>query len=150
MFRSCYSKLYVSRHVIFLEYIPFFSIPSTTHDMTMYDLIRTNPFSEDSNNFHLGFLVLHIALLMLFLIVLSHHTQHVVTNSFEGTNTFLFRASETPSSLMVPQSLFEIIDPPLHPSTHICKSIKLPYFSYSYYICYFLFSFYTLFFLAFL
>jgi len=43
-------KLYVSRHVVFLEHIPFFSIPSTTHNLTRPDIIRIDPFSEDSDN----------------------------------------------------------------------------------------------------
>jgi len=43
-------KRYVSRHVVFLEHIPFFSIPSTTHNLTRPDIIRIDPFSEDSDN----------------------------------------------------------------------------------------------------
>jgi len=38
-------KLYVSRHVVFLEHIPLFSIPSTTYSLTKSDLIRIDPFS---------------------------------------------------------------------------------------------------------
>ena len=36
--------------VVFLEHIPFFSIPSTTHTLTRSDIIRTNPFSENSGS----------------------------------------------------------------------------------------------------
>jgi hypothetical protein len=43
-------KLYVSRHVVFLEHIPFFSISSTTHSLTRPDLIRIDSFSENSDN----------------------------------------------------------------------------------------------------
>ena len=43
-------KLNVSRRVVFLEHIPFFSIPSSIHDLTRSDLIRIDPFYEDSNN----------------------------------------------------------------------------------------------------
>jgi len=43
-------KLYVSRHVVFLEHIPFFSIPSTTHNLTRLDIIRIDLFFEDSDN----------------------------------------------------------------------------------------------------
>jgi len=43
-------KLYMSRHVVFLEHIPFFSIPSTTHGLTKPDIICIDPFSEDSNS----------------------------------------------------------------------------------------------------
>jgi histone deacetylase 1/2 len=37
-------KLYMSRHVVFLEHIPFFSIPSTTHGLTRPDIIHIDPF----------------------------------------------------------------------------------------------------------
>ena len=37
-------KLYVSRHVVFFEHIPFFSILSTTHSLTRFDLIRIDLF----------------------------------------------------------------------------------------------------------
>ncbi|TXG54110.1 hypothetical protein EZV62_019366 [Acer yangbiense] len=43
-------KLYVSRHVIFLVHIPFFSIPTSTRDMTKSDLICIDPFSDDTNS----------------------------------------------------------------------------------------------------
>ncbi|XP_022859302.1 uncharacterized protein LOC111380069 [Olea europaea var. sylvestris] len=43
-------KLYVSRHVVFLEHIPFFSIPSTTHSLTRSDLIRIDPFSNSPDS----------------------------------------------------------------------------------------------------
>ena len=43
-------KLYVSHQVVFLEHIPFFSIPFATHDLTRSDLIRIDPFSEDSDS----------------------------------------------------------------------------------------------------
>uniref|UniRef100_A0A803PJJ4 Reverse transcriptase Ty1/copia-type domain-containing protein n=1 Tax=Cannabis sativa TaxID=3483 RepID=A0A803PJJ4_CANSA len=39
-------KLYVSRHVVFLEHISFFSIPSTPHNLTKSNLIHIDPFSE--------------------------------------------------------------------------------------------------------
>ena len=62
-----------------------------------------------------------------------HHSQHVFTNSSAGTNTLLSRTPEAPSSLMVPQSLSEIVDPPLHRSTHVSKSTKSQDFAYSCY-----------------
>jgi hypothetical protein len=37
-------KLYVCRNIVFLEHIPLFYIPSTTHSLTKLDLIRINPF----------------------------------------------------------------------------------------------------------
>ena len=43
-------KLYMFPHVVFLDHIPFFSIPSTTHSLTKPDLIRIDPFYKDSDN----------------------------------------------------------------------------------------------------
>jgi len=37
-------KLYVSRHVVFLEHITFFYIPSTTHNLIRSDIFHINPF----------------------------------------------------------------------------------------------------------
>ena len=51
-------KFYVSHHIIFLEYIFFFSIPSTTHNLTKSDLIYIDPFSEDSSNDNIFLFVL--------------------------------------------------------------------------------------------
>jgi hypothetical protein len=50
-------KLYVSRHVVFLEHIPFFSIPSTTHSLTRPDIIHIDSFFEDSDNISSLFLI---------------------------------------------------------------------------------------------
>jgi len=36
--------------VIFFEHISFFSIPSTTHNLTKPDIIRTDPFFKDPDN----------------------------------------------------------------------------------------------------
>ena len=41
----------MSRHVVFLEHIPFFSILSATHDLTRSDLIHIDNFSMDSDSF---------------------------------------------------------------------------------------------------
>ncbi|KAK4373109.1 hypothetical protein RND71_008493 [Anisodus tanguticus] len=40
-------KLYVSRNVSFIEHVPFFSIPPTSHGMTKSDLIDIDPFDAD-------------------------------------------------------------------------------------------------------
>lgn len=40
-------KLYVSRHVVFLEHILFFSIPANSHYLTTYDVIKIDPFDID-------------------------------------------------------------------------------------------------------
>lgn len=39
-------NLYVSRHVVFLEHIPFFSIPSASSSFSQSDLIYLDPFVE--------------------------------------------------------------------------------------------------------
>ena len=105
-------KLYVSRHVVFLEHIPFFSIPSTTHTLTRSDLIRIDPFSEDSD---------------------SLSSQVPSTDHSAGTDTLLSSTPEAPSSPMVTQASSEIVDPPLRQSIRIRKSTKLPDFAYSCY-----------------
>ena len=40
-------KLYVSRHVVFLEHIPLFSVPASSHHMAQSDLIRIDPFDVE-------------------------------------------------------------------------------------------------------
>jgi histone deacetylase 1/2 len=57
-------KLYVSRHVVFLEHIYFFSIPSTTYNLTRPDLIRIDLFLRILIIHHLRFLVSQILLSM--------------------------------------------------------------------------------------
>ena len=37
-------------HVVFLEHMPFFSIPSTTHDLIRSNLIHIDPLFWDSNS----------------------------------------------------------------------------------------------------
>lgn len=43
-------KLYVSRNVSFIEHIPFFTIPPTSHDMSKSDLIQIDPFITDCSS----------------------------------------------------------------------------------------------------
>ena len=43
-------KLYVSRHVVFLEHIPFFSIPDSPHELTKSDLFNIDPFSDNDES----------------------------------------------------------------------------------------------------
>ena len=40
-------KLYVYRHVVFFEHITFFSIPTSSHNVTMSDLIYIDHFTLD-------------------------------------------------------------------------------------------------------
>ena len=120
----------MSRHVVFLEPIPFFSIPSSIHDLTRYDLIRNDPFSKDSNDFSSQVPSTSNTPSHVLPPFPLHHTQRVASNSSAGTNTLLSRTLETLSSPMVPQAPSEIVDPPLCRSTHLCKSTKSPDFSY--------------------
>jgi hypothetical protein len=106
----------VSRHVVFLEHIPFFSISSTTHSLTKSDLIHIDPFSEDSGN------------------DTSPYVRSIYTHNSAGTGTLLSSTSEAPFSSTAPQASFEIVDPPPRQSIRIRKSTKLPDFAY---FCYF-------------
>jgi hypothetical protein len=106
-------KLYVSRHVVFLEHIPFFSIPSTTHSLTKTDLIHIDPFSEDSGN------------------DTSLHVRSICTHNSACTGTLLSGTPEAPFSFTAPQASSEIVDPPPRQSIRIRKSTKLLDFAYS-------------------
>jgi len=108
-------KLYVSCHVVFLEHIPFFSIPSTTHSLTKSDIIRIDPFFKDSGN------------------NTSLHLQSICTHNSVGTGTVLSSTPEALFSSTAPQASSEIVDPPPRQFIRICKSTKLPDFAYSCY-----------------
>ena len=114
-------KLYVSCHVIFLEHIPFFFIPSTTHSLTRSDLIRIDHFSENSNS--LSSQVSSTS-------NTPPHVRLIHTNHCTSTDSLLSSTPEAPFSSIVPQALSEIIDPALRQSIHICKSTKLSNFAY--------------------
>jgi hypothetical protein len=105
----------MSRHVVFLEYIPFFSIPSTTHNLTKSDIIHIDPFYEDSGN------------------DTSPRVQSICTHKSAGTGTLLSGTPEASFSSIAPQASSEIVDPPPHQSIRISKSTKLPDFAYSCY-----------------
>jgi hypothetical protein len=117
-------KIYVSRHVVFLKHIPLFSIPSTTHSLTRPDIIRINPFSEDSNN--LSSQVPNTS-------NTPSHVRPNYTHHSVGTDTLLSGTPEAPFSSTALQASSEIVDPPLHLSIRICKSTKLPEFASSCY-----------------
>ncbi|CAL8092397.1 unnamed protein product [Prunus armeniaca] len=44
-------KLYVSRHVVFPEHIPFFSIPTSSHTLSNSELMYIDPFSPTNDDF---------------------------------------------------------------------------------------------------
>ena len=127
-------KLYVSRHVVFLEHIHFFSILSTTHSLTRFDLIRIDPFLNILIIYHLEFLVLQILILTFLPPLPLHSTQPIRTDHSAGIATLLSDThTHAPFSSMVPQALSEIVNPPLRQSICIRKSIKLLDFFYSCY-----------------
>jgi len=117
-------KLYVSRHVVFFEHIPFFSIPSTTHNLTRPDIIRINPFLEDSDN---------ISSQVPSTSNTISHVQPICTHHPTSTNTLLSSTPEAQFSSTAPQASSEIVDPRLCQSICICKSTKLLDFAYSCY-----------------
>ena len=80
-------KLYASRHVVFLEHIPFFYIPSSIHDLTRSDLICIDPFSKDYNNLSSQVPNTSDTLYYVLPYFPLHHTQRVVTNSFARIDT---------------------------------------------------------------
>jgi hypothetical protein len=104
--------------------MPFLFISSTTYSLTRSDLIRKDPFSEDSDSLS--------SQVPSTLDTLSH-VQPICTHHSVGTDTLLSRTPEAPFSSAVPQTLFEIVDPPLRQSIHNYKSIELPDFDYSCY-----------------
>ena len=126
-------KLYVSRHVVFLKHISFFSIPTSIHDLTRSDLLHIDPFFEDCSN--LSSQVSSTSYTPSHVLPPSplHHIQRVITNSSTGTGTLLCGTPEAPSSPMVPQAPSKIADPPLRRSTCVCKSTKSLGFAYSCY-----------------
>ena len=63
-------KNFVSRHVVFLEHISFFSFPSSIHDLTRSDLLHIDPFFEDCSNLSSQVSSTSDALLMFFLLLL--------------------------------------------------------------------------------
>ena len=101
--------------------------------MTRSDLIRINPFSEDSNNLSSQVPSTSDTPSHVLPCFPLHQTQRVVTNGSVSTDTLLSKTHEALSSHMVPQAPSEIVDPPLRRSTCVCKSIKSPNFAYSCY-----------------
>jgi len=138
-FDTITQKLYVSCHVVFLEHISFFSIPSTTHGLIRFDIIRIDHFSKNFDS--LSYQVPSTS-------NIPPHVRPIHINHSAGTDTLLSSTQEAPFSYMVPPASFEIVDLPLHQSIRIRKSTKLPDFALLFFIIYFFFSFYSLSFLA--
>jgi hypothetical protein len=94
----------VSCHAVFLEHIPFFSIPSTTHSLTRSDLIHINPFYEDLNSLSSQVPSTSNTPPNVRQILIDH----------SATNTLLSHTPEALFSSMVPPTVFKIVDLPLH------------------------------------
>ena len=112
------------RHVVFLEHIPFFSISSITHNLTRPDLIRIDPFFKDSDI--LSSQVPSTS-------NTSLHGQPIYTHNFASIDTLLSSTLEASFLSISPQTLSEIVDPPLRQSIRIRKSTKPLDFVYSCY-----------------
>jgi hypothetical protein len=92
--------------------------------MTRPDLIRIDSFSEDSDS---------LSSQVPSTLDTPLYAQPIYTHNSTGTDTLLSSTPEALFSSTTPQASFEIMDPPLHQSIHICKSIKLLDFTYSCY-----------------
>jgi len=92
-FDSITHKLYVSSLVVFLKYIPFFFIPSTTHTLTRSDIIRINPFSENSGS---------LSSQASSTSGTPSHVRSICTHHPAGTDTLLSSTPEAPFSSTTP------------------------------------------------
>ncbi|KAL5769841.1 hypothetical protein ACOSP7_013995 [Xanthoceras sorbifolium] len=125
----------MSCHVVFLEHIPFFSIPATTHNVTKSDLILIDPLSDHTDSFFLQ-VPSHIdsdssiAPIVPFPLYYSRRARTV---SSVVTGTSLSDASDSHSPPTVIPTPFEIVDPSLRYPPRTRKSIQLPDFVYSCY-----------------
>ena len=109
-------KLYVSRHVTFLEHIPFYSIPPTSHNVTKSDLLHIDPFDVD--------------------IEATDSSMPPDLPLAENSTTSSVPGYETAPVTVEPETApvpVEIEDPTLRRSTRPIKSTKLPDFVYSAY-----------------
>jgi hypothetical protein len=91
----------------------FFSISSTTHNLTRPDLICIDPFSEDSDSLSSQVPSTSNTLF---------HVQLICTHNSASTDTLLSSTPEALFSFTAPQALSEIVDPPLYQSIRIRKS----------------------------
>ncbi|KAJ9548119.1 hypothetical protein OSB04_020662 [Centaurea solstitialis] len=107
-------KLYVSRHVTFLEHIPFFSIPAQSHDVTQSDLRSIDPFVIDTDD------------------IPAHETSTTSETSATSDTSETSRSSDSATPMTAPTP-DETTDVPLRKSTRTRKSTKLPDFAYSSY-----------------
>ena len=107
-------KLYISRHVVFLEHIPFYSIPSSQYAFTKSDLTCIDPFHTDSNTPSLP---------------VTHNQDNSAVDRVDTSSSADPDNSSVPVHLPDPPA---IVDPPRYPHRDR-KSTKLPDFVYSTY-----------------
>ena len=105
-------KLYVSRHVTFLEHIPFFSIPARSHDVTQSDLQSIDPFATNAED------------------TVPDLPAHETPPTSDTPETPGTSDSATPMTAPVPDETTDVLP---RKSTRTCKSTKLPDFAYSSY-----------------
>jgi len=112
-FDSVSQILYVSRNVVLLEHIPFFSIPASSHYLTTYGVIKIDPLDIDDTT------------------PTSVPTpDHVLAPIIDTALEFVLIDSPT----MLVQSSFELVVPlPLVRPNHNHKSAQPPDFVYSSY-----------------
>ena len=116
-------KNYVSRYVLFLEHIPFFFIPSSSHNLAKSNLIHINPFFDDQDN-----------------LSPIPNPANIGIPFPDAPNNIGTQVPDVPdksSLLMAFQPPNEIDDPLSHYPKRACKSTQLPDFSYSCYSSYF-------------
>ena len=112
----------MSHHVVFLKYIPFFSISSITHSLTTSVLICIDPFFEVSDS------------LSSYVPSTSDtlpRVQPIYTHQSTSIDILLSGTPEAPFSSTTLQASSEIVDPPLHQFIRIHKSTKLLDFAHS-------------------
>ncbi|XP_047314470.1 uncharacterized protein LOC124918333 [Impatiens glandulifera] len=132
-------KLYVSRHVVFLEHISFFSFPTSSNHMTQADLVRIDPFDTKFDEYISNTLV-HDTLVHDTSI--SHFPAPTTTQILDEivdplpsiSNTLVHDTSISHVPVVTTTQLSdEIVDLPPRHSIFTRKSSKLPDFKYSSY-----------------
>ena len=127
-------KLYVSRHVYFLEHIPFFSVPASSHHMTQADLVRIDPFDTDIEDASTTNSNTSVPETSTSQIPTSPPASTTSQSSPEISYSPPSQSSPEISDSPPTQSSTEVLTPPpVRQSTRIRKSTQLPDFTYSSY-----------------
>ena len=105
-------KLYVSRHVSFLEHIPFFSIPASSHNIKHSDIVHIDPFPIDSSP--------------------DLHISYIPPAISQSSSRYPGDVNPPPSPAPEEPLAIQDLPPPRYP-TRTRKSTQLPDFAYSCY-----------------